>query len=199
MASPRYVPTRLAERTLADIVRWRADHTELAQPELLAAGRHVAQVAGRHRQSVLSGVMSCVEVFSSGLLLDLRPEVGEQEVFSWQKREKAWREHLGLELRDLPVWAVLCGFIEARNAILHGLGALTNPQLGITGGKPRNYNRREETLTSLRAANVRLDADRVIIGDNDVIRCVNTANSFVRELDAHAYAAQLNLPARTGA
>ncbi len=195
MPDSSYALTRLAERTLADIVWWQADHAGQARLRGFAAGRHIAQVLERHQQSVLSGVVSCVEVFSSDLLRDLRPRVGEQEVFTWPKREKAWRQHLHLTLGDLPAWSALCGFIEARNAIQHGLGALTNSQLGITAGKPRDYTRREDTLSRLRAAKVRLDADRIIVGDDDVIHCVNTADAFIRDLDVQAYAAQLIHPA----
>jgi hypothetical protein len=180
---------------LADVVRWQADHDISVRPGGFPVGRHTAQVLDRRQQSTLSGVVSCVEVFSSDLLRDLRPEVGEDEVRDWMKRKKAWHRHLQVAFGDLPTWPALHGFVEARNAIQHGLGSLTNSQLGVMAGKPRDYTHREETLSLLRMAKVSLDADRVIVGHEDVIRCVNTASAFVRDLDAKAYTAQLRLPA----
>jgi hypothetical protein len=190
VTNPRYSLTRFAERALADISRWRGDHVAVTRPGRFTPGRHIAEVLERRHQSTLSGVVSCVEVYATDLLQDLQPAISEQEVSTWREREKAWRQHLHLTLADLQIWPALCGFVAARNAIQHGLGALTNMQLGISADKPRNYNYREDTLSVLRAAKMRLDADRVIVGADDVGRCISTANAFVRELDAQAYAAQ---------
>jgi hypothetical protein len=107
VTNQRYIVSHFAERALADVSRWRQDHVATLQPEEPTPGRHVAEVLERRYQSALSVVVSCAEVFTTDLLCDLRPEVTDSEVSTWQKREKAWRQHLDVKLADLPIRAAL--------------------------------------------------------------------------------------------
>lgn len=67
------------------------------------------------------------------------------------------------------------GFVHVRNAIQHGLGRLTDQQLG-------KYH--DEVLTQIRASSVELNGDLLVIVADDVHRCGKTCGDFIMWLDA---------------
>lgn len=96
------------------------------------------------------------------------------DVNTWNKRAKAWRTHHIDLANDCPTWSALMGFVEARNAIQHGMGRLTDRQLG-------KY--KVQTLTFIASAAIRLNGDAIIVGEQDIARCDHVCTEFIRWLD----------------
>jgi hypothetical protein len=99
------------------------------------------------------------------------------DVNTWDKRAKAWLKAAVDLANSYPGWPAFMGFVEARNAIQHGSGRLTDRQLG---------KHRTQTLAFIGAAAIRLNGDELIVGTDDVARCDRVCNEFVRWLDAAA-------------
>ena len=153
---------------------WLTGHT--AEMEELQ-GRHIRyehdQV--RHNNTVVD-LVAVAENFTTRRLLELRSSLTENDVFNWERRRRAWARHAQVDLTmETPNWNSLQGFVQARNALQHGLGYLTDFQLS-----PRN---RERTLKEIRAAQILLFGDRVYIEDETVSRCAEVCVSFVLALD----------------
>lgn len=119
--------------------------------------------------------MANTEFFTGAQLRLLDPQVTENEIFSWPKREKAWRLR-GVELSDAGAqWTKLRGYIEIRNALQHGLGRLTDHQLD---GK-----RRTEVLSDIRTTGCYLDGNLVRLRRQDIDEAFFTCAAFVAWLD----------------
>jgi hypothetical protein len=96
---------------------------------------------------------------------------------NWIGRIKMWKKHGGVDLAVFPEMQTVLGFAEVRNALEHGLGRLTERQLG---------EHRDQVLTQIAAAGVRLDGDLVLVTPDDVSRCGNVGERFVHFLDLNA-------------
>jgi hypothetical protein len=92
---------------------------------------------------------------------------------TWPKRTALWKKYKRVNVKEFPQHTQLQGFIHARNSIAHGLGALTRRQL-------RN---RTSTTQALRAANIRLHGDRLVIDSTHVEVCALVVKEFVGWLD----------------
>src|SRR6266566_8914198 len=90
-------------------------------------------------------LIALAENFAVLRLISVRPSVTPDAVSTWQKRERAWSQSTGVQLSSYKRWQSLSGFIEARNAIQHGLGNLTDRQLG---------ENRTRVLSQLKSAGV---------------------------------------------
>jgi hypothetical protein len=178
---PNTFKTDLAESTLAQLVLRISDYRLLAeqivQRSTQTQGRHHHSMAELRSRNVLTDLVATVENFTGGLLLNLRPTVTHDEVGTWDKKRKAWLKHTAVDFRLLPTWTSLLGFVEARNAIQHGLGRLTDRQLG---------KHRGEVLAAIAATNLRLNGDMVLLTEEDVEECATTCACFVRSLDLAA-------------
>jgi hypothetical protein len=132
----------------------------------------------RH-ENALVDLVAVTENFTSRRLLELRSQVSEFQVFTWAKRREAWAKHGPVDLTTItPHWLALQGFIEARNALQHGLGRLTNSQL-----RPQW---RQETLDRIKAARIFLSGDIVQIREDTVINCRTVCEDYVLALDKEA-------------
>jgi hypothetical protein len=125
--------------------------------------------------NVIVDLMSIIEVFVSERLLDLRPEVSPDSVSSWKKRQSAWTRHGSVNLANYRDWSALLGFVEVRNAQQHGLGKLTDRQLG---------DHRDEILGYIENSGVHLNGDRLVLIERDVERCEHVCVDLVKWLDS---------------
>jgi hypothetical protein len=120
--------------------------------------------------------VAVVENFTSQRLLKLRANLAESDVFSWEKRRTSWARHASVDFTHIvPHWQMMQGFIEARNALQHGLGRLTDFQL-----KPQ---RRAQVLADLKFAKVPLIGDLVLVNAETVSTCRKHCADFVVALD----------------
>jgi len=92
---------------------------------------------------------------------------------SWFSRDQVWKREFNVDLWQCPDYAPFRGFVEARNAVSHGIGYLTDQQLG----------RLSEVETYLKAADVEMEGRRVLFGDRHVEAASCIAIGFVKWLD----------------
>lgn len=172
--------TLLAESSLSNMTSRMVEfHTPLTGGRMTTApGRHDATVANRSQRlsNVIVDLVAEVESFTSTRLLQSVAELGENDVFSWVKRKSAWLKHGGADFDKLgKSWQTVEGFIEARNALQHGLGELTAFQLS-----PQH---RRRVLNAIRNSSVWLDGSTVVLRQSDPERCAEASLEFVSALD----------------
>ncbi len=167
------VTTAQAEWSLRRLTSRTAEYLDTAaSPAVL--GRHLPDRLATRDANALVSLVAVAESFCVARLasVGLTADVG-----TWKKREAAWLKRSVDLVKDYAGWLALMGFVEARNAIQHGLGTLTDQQLG-------KY--KTETLAALAAAAIRLNGAALIIGTSDIARCDRICTEFVRWLDAAA-------------
>lgn len=170
----------IAEYSLAQIALRFSDYRQLTRggmKRIAASGRHawVYSSLTRHGNTMVD-LVAVTENFSIRRLLDLRPNVPELSISSWDKRCSKWMQETKVDFNSFNgYWPKLRGFIEARNALQHGLGTLTERQLST------KY--RDSTLIWLKAANVTLIGDSVRIDESAVEYCHEVCTEFVYRLD----------------
>jgi hypothetical protein len=173
--------TALGEAALGQVVIRLSDYHTLLRLSTSAVhddpGRHLRDAAALRHGNVLTDLVAVVESFTVNRLLNLRPTLTDNQVKSWPDRIKAWKDHGGVDLTSYPQWQAFLGFVAVRNALAHGLGRLTDLQLG----KLRN-----QVLSQIAASGIRLDGDLVLPTPGDVDRCAEIGGDLIRFLDLAA-------------
>lgn len=172
--------TTWGEASLTHLSSRFADHLYLNDLSVSDGGN---MLRGRHRThdpafvrcgNTLVDLVAVTEDFASTRLLALHPTMNPGEVMSWEKRKGAWKSRASIDLTQLTGWAPLYGFVEARNALQHGLGRLTTFQL---------ERHRDAVLKGLKDAQIVLMGDRVCIDADAVQRSLHTCEQFIISLD----------------
>lgn len=146
-------------------------------------GRHVTRTLEWRARNTVVDIVAIVESYSINRLVAVNDSVSRQELFTWKKREGAYLKYAGVNLEhDIPDYQKLKGFVEARNAIQHGLGSLTDLQLGA--------DRRRDTFDALAVAGIPLQGDTVVIQRSSVERCRTVSERFVLAVDHAVLAPQ---------
>jgi len=146
-----------------------------------SSGRHFPAYVLTNHELAVAEIVSVTEHFSTGRLQELQPTISDRDLSSWFARNRVWRETEQIDVEDqtqFPDWPVVLGFVEARNAIQHGLGSLTRRQLS-----PRY---RASVLNALVAAQVRLSGSRIVLTDQAVATCFRHCSAFVLSMDIRA-------------
>jgi len=95
---------------------------------------------------------------------------------SWDAQVDAWREWHGLNLSDAGAdYASLRAFVEARNAIMHGLGRLTRKQLRKNGGR--------DVIAALGRVGISVSGATLSLPETVLLQCAAVARSFIEWLD----------------
>jgi len=148
-------------------------------------------LADPRHSMVLPHITAIAEEFSRRLLilcslphLDLRDRI-HQDLWqratsraegTWNAHREAWLAWHDLRLVDAPDYERLDGFVEARNAVMHGLGQLTRLQTQRDGGRA--------TAAKLRAVGIILNGKKLVILPTVLDTCAATARGFIEWLDA---------------
>jgi len=104
----------------------------------------------------------------------------DRETDTWNQRIGSWKQLHEIEVASgFPDNQRLQGFIQARNSIVHGLGALTRKQT-----KTRSI--RQKTLAKLKAAGIDVSGDHLVLAESHVESCAEVVKSLVTWLDAVA-------------
>jgi hypothetical protein len=184
MPSQVSAATGLGEAARAQLGMRLLDHDRLAALDLGTlhpSGRHIwfPQIDQRHANALVD-LVAVAENFSSQRLLNVHPELDESQISSWDKRRREWSSRSRIDLTSVtPHWHKLMGFVEARNAFQHGLGRLTDMQLG---------RRRDSILSDLAAAGISLTGDLVRVDGKTVTECHTICDEFIVVLDNAARA-----------
>lgn len=183
MPSPHRASTAWGEQALHNIASRHADLVRLLDLEAVGKG---GESGGRHAPpdstsircaNALVDTVAVCENFVTARLLAIRPSLPFDEVSTWKKRQRAWLNEASVDLASLPGWYEVVGFVEARNALQHGLGRLTELQLDRW---------RNETLKALATATVGLVGDRVAVDGRAAERCADACQRLIVALDAKA-------------
>lgn len=173
--------TSLGEAALGRlIIRFTDYRTLLESSEMRAGehrGRHIRDADGARHHNALTDLVAVLESFTTVRLLNLRPTVPNKDVMNWVGRIKMWKKHGGVDLTTFPETQAILGFVQVRNALEHGIGRLTERQLG---------EHRDQILTQIAAAGVHLNGDLLSVTPNDVSRCLDVGERFVHFLDRKA-------------
>lgn len=175
--------------------RFRADTTD----RVALAARGWSRISGRttrtadqvHRiEDALTRFMAIADEYTFGLLVDLtEARLGtdsvtevlwefyiERETDSWKRRFGSWKALHGVSIPSFPRYDRLLGYIEARNAIAHGLGSLTRKQ----------QKSKDKTIAHLRAARIGLTDLRLALVEDHALECAALIRAFIEWLDHEA-------------
>jgi hypothetical protein len=141
--------TALGEEALGRLVVRVTDYRTLLRSSEIRPhgqrGRHLRDAEAARHGNALTDLVAVLESFTVTRLLNLRPAVSHKDVMNWIGRIKMWKKHGGVDLAVFPEMQTVLGFAEVRNALEHGLGRLTERQLG---------EHRDQVLTQIAAAGV---------------------------------------------
>src|SRR5690242_2343381 len=144
----RSVTSDRAERSRAELMfAWAAHQQWRRARGVTTGGRLRARTAsGQVEHLTLPHFAAVAEEFSRGVLVEcsapLVPDhpllralwsAAEGQVETWPGQERAWKEWHGITLKTEIAYRQLRAVVEARNAIVHGLGELTRRQLRQDG------------------------------------------------------------------
>ena len=127
--------------------------------------------------NALVDFVAIAESFSVSRLLAIAPNISDGALSSWDKRNREWRRVGSTELSRFTEWDALLGFVDARNAIQHGLGRLTAMQLGRF---------KDQVIAQLQRAQIRRDGDQLLVRAVDVDQCFKVCRDFIAWLDSQA-------------
>jgi hypothetical protein len=94
---------------------------------------------------------------------------------TWDGQVGAWREWHGLDLEHGAGYRELRAFVEARNAIMHGLGRLTRKQLRKHGGR--------EVIASLNQVGIGVSGGALSFPFSVLPHCAAVGRSFIEWMD----------------
>ncbi|MEX0985551.1 MAG: hypothetical protein WD096_10975 [Actinomycetota bacterium] len=109
-------------------------------------------------------------------LRDLAKAAERQADGNWETHRAAWKKWLGIDLTSAPEYAVFDGFVEARNAVMHGAGKLTRRQLAGDGGKV--------VSSKLQLAGIKVVGARVSLSSETAAICATTCKRLILWIDA---------------
>lgn len=141
-----------------------------------AVGRFGATDQGfgdRGTQFALANIVAVVEQYAEQVLLHSGAD--PKKVKDWTAKLKVWKTMFGTNIEDVescPAFAPMRGFYEARTAIMHRRGELTDSQ------------RKPEVYARLAAANIERVGYKVVVSDSTVLACADVCVRCVKELDA---------------
>lgn len=159
----------------------RTESHAAADDRIRTDGRHLpARWLDRHANALVDLVAITESYFAERLA---RAVPGSSQPSTWRARSDAWRDKAGVDVAADPRWPALMGFVEARNALQHGLGRLTASQLDPAPRK-KGEPRRTQVLRDLDASGLHLNGDRVTVLARDVERCAAVCRHLVLSADA---------------
>jgi len=143
-----------------------------------------------YTQSAILALISVGEEFSFSRLVDLTEERSPADPIvtllwdaelarsgeTWAQGDELWKRYFGIAAGDFANRAALLGFVDARNAIAHGVGALTRRQL----------QQKPKVASRLAQAGIGLHGNRLILEPPHVERCAAVVKDYIRWLDAAA-------------
>ena len=94
---------------------------------------------------------------------------------SWQRVCTGWKDLLDINVEQSATFKQLHPFIEARNAVTHGLGDLTRKQRSKQGGAA--------VKAKLASAGFQLVGNRIMLSQADVAKAATVAVGFIKWLD----------------
>jgi hypothetical protein len=190
----RVVPSERAEKSRAELMfAWAAYARWRRQQRVIPFGRlsryHLGAATGVGYLT-LPYIAAVAEEFSRNMLLScsepLVPQAhallrelwatAEGRVETWPGQVKAWEGWHGIPVSKSAEYKKFRGVIEARNAVVHGLGELTRRQTRAKDGG-------RSVIHDLSQVGIRVSGRRLEVDDDAIRRSVDAARRFVEWLD----------------
>lgn len=137
----------------------------------------VVSVAEEFHRSSLARVVEA-RLSSDEMAISVWERTARDLDLAWHRQTDAWKEWFGIEVEKADEYKRFHPFVDARNAIVHGLGALTRTQLGRDGGK--------RVRDELGKGGIVVVGTRLVIDEAAVATCARSASAFVSWLDRKA-------------
>jgi hypothetical protein len=174
-----------ADRTTAQFAGWRGrlrgtSGVVKADPSRYLVLPHIVAIAEEFSRRLLIRKTEVQVPKDRPVLEQLWLKAEDQAEGRWKEHLKAWKDWHQIGIASEQVYANLHPFIEARNAIMHGLGELARKQ--------RRDNQEVALRGQLKHVGIDVIGTRLVIKDKAVSRCASACKAFVEDLDRRAQA-----------
>ncbi len=175
MPNSRTMPSAHAEHAIADIRLIVHEHLAArvsdSRPRVGRFGDPHAGFGDRATQFAVANIVGVVEHYAERTLLDAGAP--PNKVKTWDNKLGAWSDIFGVDLTSAcPAFQPMRGYYEARNAIMHRRGELTDTQ------------RKDDVYERLTAAGVTLVGFSVVVDMTTLHACASTCVTCIEQLDA---------------
>lgn len=144
---------------------------------------HITAIAEDYSRRLLIECSERVLDLSVDLMEDLWKTGLRRAEGSWETHSAAWAKWFGIDLRTWVDYPSLLAFVQARNAIIHGLGDLTRRQIGDDGGR--------RVKAQLASVGIATAGRTIILTTNAVRNSALTSRAFIEWLDLAVQARRL--------
>lgn len=177
MPNPLGALSAYAEHAVADIrlivhqhiaARVNEDHTHIGR----FGGPHTGY-GDRATQFAVANIVGVVEHYAEQVLLGAGAD--PKKIRTWDDKTKEWTTRFGLTTdiaTACPAFEPMRGYYEARNAIMHRRGELTDNQ------------RKDAVYARLAAAAITLVGFNVVVHMSTIHACAHTCIICIEQLDA---------------
>lgn len=148
----------------------RTSEDDIARARALALGAMVS-VCEEYCQAALSEFVE-VGVGGNETGRQLWDEVLGRLFLSWEAHLGMWARW-GVEVFKAPQYKEFAGLIDARNAAVHGLGALTRVQL----------RKEAKVVAAIQASGLTVSGGRIELTEDSLNECRTRSAAFIRYLD----------------
>ncbi|QIK72227.1 hypothetical protein G7070_08025 [Propioniciclava coleopterorum] len=178
MPDPLRELSEFAEEAVGDIHIIARDYlaTRAESVKTTAVGRFGGRNSGygdRATQLAVANIAGIVEHYAEQMLL--AAGCNPMKIKTWGDKPRAWKVTFNADIEDMgtcPSFTLMRGFYEARNAIMHRRGELTDSQ------------RNQRIFARLMAARIERVGYRIVVNGNTVRSCAEVCVQCVQELDA---------------
>jgi hypothetical protein len=139
-------------------------------------GRHHGVHVKVRNSNALIDLVAVAESFTVSRLISIR-DVHYSKLTAWNRRKETWRKEADTSLETFSDWDSLMGYVEARNALQHGLGRLTDRQLD---------QHKDETIRVIDRAGIQRSGPDLIISSRNITDAMEVCRSFISWLDTTA-------------
>jgi hypothetical protein len=187
----RIAASERAERSTKELMFAYSAHLQWQRRPLALRGRlrQRIRLLGSPAHLSLPHFAAVCEEFSHGLLVECSEPIvpqthplleklwslAEAKADTWHGQEEAWSEWHGIVVAKQQKYKNLRPLIEARNAVVHGLGELTRRQIRKDGGMA--------VKSQLASVGILTRGREIVISDAAMKACVDAARDFITWLD----------------
>lgn len=173
MLTSRAMPSQHAEHAIADIRLIVHEHLAARVSDSRAGiGRFGGSHTGfgdRATQFAIANIVGIIEQYAERTLLDAGAH--PNKVKTWDNKIAAWSDKFSEDITTCSAFQPMRGYYEARNAIMHRRGELTDSQ------------RKEAVYKRLSAAGITLIGFNVVVDLTTLHACAFTCVKCIEQLD----------------
>jgi len=178
VSDPDPVPSEAFEQAVSDVRLIHRDYrTALSTARQRPVGRFNAErsaTSNRATHLAIAAIVAIVEHYAEVVLLDAGHDA--KTLRDWKAKETAWQSAFGVDLRtSCSHFVAMIGFYEARTAVMHARGSLTDAQ--------RRTPRREAVDDALKSAGIQRHRRELILTPRVAANCASVCCAALREME----------------